>query len=270
MIRSFIKSALAAATANRPAQRFLERMVRAEQWLMGIGSGAVLETSGEKVITKLLREKAHADRPLCIFDVGANQGQFLSMMTGGLSGVPFRIHSFEPSAFTFESLKKSYGADPRAVLNNVGLGREAGSLTLYSNEDGSGLASLYNRRLDHFGIAMSQTETVAITTLDAYCEQNAVAHIDLLKLDVEGHELDVLAGAQEMLRRSAIDAVTFEFGGCNIDSRHFLQDFFYFFREHGSFVIHRITPSGFLLELKDYQESYEQFRTTNFLAMRVS
>jgi FkbM family methyltransferase len=270
MIRTLIKKTLAAATANRPAQRLLERMVIAEQWLMGIGSGSVPETSGEEIIAKLLREKARNGKTLCIFDVGANRGQFLSMLKRGLGEASFQVHAFEPSHAAFEGLKEIHANDARAILNNIGLSRMAGSMTLYSNEVGSGLASLYERRLDHFGITLKHAEQVAVETLDAYCVRTSIDHIDLLKIDVEGHELDVLAGAEEMLHRGAIDAVTFEFGGCNIDSRRFLQDFFYFFRNHGSFTIHRITPSGFLTEMKEYRETHEQFRTTNFLVRRVS
>lgn len=53
---------------------------------------------------------------------------------------------------------------------------------------------------------------------------------------VEGHELDVLAGAEEALK--SVQLVQFEFGGCNIDTRTYFQDFFYFFQQHG-FAIHR-------------------------------
>lgn len=63
-------------------------------------------------------------------------------------------------------------------------------------------------------------------TVDDYCRESHVEHIHLLKIDVEGHELDVLHGATEMFQRKAIDVVTFEFGGCNIDTHTFFQNFF--------------------------------------------
>jgi hypothetical protein len=64
-----------------------------------------------------------------------------------------------------------------------------------------------------------------------------------------------------------IRMVSFEFGGCNIDSRTYFQDFYYFFRDHGMKEIFRITPSGYLVPIHDYREIYEQFRTTNFLVL---
>lgn len=70
-----------------------------------------------------------------------------------------------------------------------------------------------------------------------------------------------------MFSQSAIDLVTFEFGGCNIDTRTYFQDFFYFFQDR-KMRIARITPAGYLYELESYKEVFEQFRTTNFICYR--
>jgi len=72
-----------------------------------------------------------------------------------------------------------------------------------------------------------------------------------------------------MFNAKSIDLVAFEFGGCNIDTRTFFQDFWYFFREV-HFRIFRITPSGYLYPIESYKEIYEQFRTTNFIAIANS
>ena len=151
----------------------------------------------------------------------------------------------------------------------MALGKEAGEITLFSNSAGSGLASLTKRRLDHINIAFDRSEKVRVTTVDRYCAERNIARINLLKLDVEGHELDVLTGATELFRKNAIDMVTFEFGGCNIDTRTYFQDYFYFFQANGM-LISRITPSGYLAPIAGYKELHEQFRTTNFVATRTS
>jgi hypothetical protein len=93
-----------------------------------------------------------------------------------------------------------------------------------------------------------------------------LAHsIDLLKIDVEGHELSVLRGATKTMERGLIKVVQFEFGGCNLDTRTNLQDFFYFFKEF-KFVIGLVQPAGRIQLLEQYDEFYEQYRTTNFVA----
>jgi FkbM family methyltransferase len=153
------------------------------------------------------------------------------------------------------------------TLNNIALGKQKGETQLYYDEKKSGLASLTKRRLDHFQINFEESEVISIDTLDNYCKTNNINNINLLKIDVEGHELDVLAGATEMFHKKAIDIVTFEFGGCNIDTRSFFQDFYYFFADAGM-SISRITPSGYLFPIESYTEILEQFRTTNFVATR--
>ena len=49
--------------------------------------------------------------------------------------------------------------------------------------------------------------------------------IDLLKLDVEGNELLALKGLSDSIEY--IKIIQFEFGGSNIDSRTYFQDFYY-------------------------------------------
>jgi len=139
---------------------------------------------------------------------------------------------------------------------------------LYFDKPGSTLASLSKRRLRHLSIDFNQYEKIQIDTLDNYCSLNAIERIHLLKLDVEGHELAALRGAQDILTKKAIDIISFEFGGCNIDSRTFFQDFYYMLSRQFGMNIYRITPSGYLRHIDHYQEIHEQFRTTNFIAAR--
>jgi hypothetical protein len=104
-------------------------------------------------------------------------------------------------------------------------------------------------------------------TVDHYCETNRIDRIHLLKLDIEGHEMDALMGALGMLDKKAIDIVTFEFGKSDVDTRYFFKDFYYFFTGKGM-QIFRITPSEYLMPVESYREINEQYRTTNFLAIK--
>jgi Methyltransferase FkbM domain len=102
--------------------------------------------------------------------------------------------------------------------------------------------------------------------VDNYSQYNNIDRIDLLKIDTEGHEMDVLTGSQRMFQSNSIQMVSFEFGGCAIDARKYFQDYYYFFKSI-NFSLYRITSSGYLYPIPNYQEIYEQFRTTNFLAI---
>ena len=182
------------------------------------------------------------------------------------TSLDYSIYCFEPSKYTFEQLSHTHNNNAKVTLNNFGLANNEQEATLYSNADGSGLASLTKRRLDHFKIDFNQTEQIKLTTLDTYCKSHNIKHIHLLKLDVEGHELDVLDGGKEMFSGRHIDMVTFEFGGCNIDTRTFFQDFWYFFTEN-NMSIYRIMPNATLYHIAAYQEIHEQFGTTNYIAV---
>ena len=111
------------------------------------------------------------------------------------------------------------------------------------------------------------SKRVEIETLDGYCGAHGIERIDLLKIDVEGHELDVLRGGEATFSRRGVRLVTFEFGGCNIDTRTYVRDFWYFFMDFGMKSFHRIMPCGRLFRFEGYNESIETFRTTNFVVV---
>ncbi len=255
---------LAVVFGNAWGQFLLERSVAAAQRLQGIGSGGDVHSSGEAAVISKLKAARPAERPLCIFDVGANKGQFLTFACNALGSREFHLHAFEPNASAYAELCQTALNYPRVALNNFALGSHPGEADLFYDAPGSGLASLSKRNLTHFGVEMRLSEKVRIETLDAYCADRQIERIDLLKIDVEGHELDVLNGAQGMFGNAAVGMATFEFGGCNIDTRTFLRDFFSFFSRY-KMRIARITPSGYFHELRSYREVFEQFRTTNFV-----
>lgn len=251
---------------NRPMQELLALKMNVVQHLMGIGSGSEPETSGERVLCRILR-RCVSQTPVVVFDGGANLGQFSRMMMKGMAPIPLQMHLFEPSPYASGILRKEFGGTPGVVVNEVALGKQSGRATLYSNADGSGVASLTKRENFAPGVVMTQAQDVAVTTVDDYCEAKGITRVDLLKLDVEGHEMDVLRGAVRSIDRRVIERVSFEFGGPHIDTRTFLKDFFFFFSERGM-VLDRITRSGYLHRLDSYKESEEIFRATNFLATR--
>jgi len=256
-------------TGNIYIQRLLEFAAKSCQYFIGFGSGSSTSVSGEKILIRKLKQLAINNHQLCVFDVGANKGQFLSLIQNGLQGVSFNVHSFEPGKHTFNGLVETAGKFANVTVNNVGLGKREGELTLFYDSPGSELASLYQRRGDQTSVDFNCSETVKILTLDDYCSARHIQRIDLLKLDVEGHEMDVMLGGARMFKERRVQMVSFEFGGCNVDSRTYFRDFFDYFNSHDMKNIFRITPSGYLSPVKKYNESYEYFRTTNYLACLV-
>lgn len=231
---------------------------------MNIGGGAETGSSGEKNALFYIKDKLKKLDQLVIFDVGANVGMYTILLNEVFSENS-SILSFEPSKITFDKLGINTNHIKTTNLFNFGFGNTNTLLTLYYNQEESGLASVYERRLDHFNIKMDLKEEIEIKTIDSFCEINNVAQINFLKLDVEGYELSVLNGAINMLNNHKIDFIQFEFGGCNIDSRTYFQDFYYLLSK--DFYISRIVKDG-LYKIDSYKEIYEAFTTTNYLAER--
>ena len=75
---AILKKAFLLISGNRTIQGAIEKKVKSLQELMGIGSGDGVLSSGEQAVFDLLRRKFKA--PYCIFDVGANKGQFLRLL----------------------------------------------------------------------------------------------------------------------------------------------------------------------------------------------
>lgn len=226
----------------------------------GFGSGAPLGDSNEECVFELVKGEAPV-----LFDVGAHTGEYTLLFKRRFPQA--RVFCFEPSQENFARLGQSTAALSGVDCRRCALGKEAGEATLYRDQAVSSLASLTKRRLAHYAIAMEIEETVAVTTVDRFLREQGIAYIDLMKIDVEGHELDVLEGAAESLGAGRIGVVQFEFGGCNLDTRTNFQDFFYFFTARHDFKLFVVTRYG-LAPVQAYREIYEQYQTTNFVAVR--
>ena len=259
-----IRSFLAPRIGKKKYQPLFESLYRMSLAGMNIGGGTSVADSGELNVLHYIRTKIRPGERAVFFDVGANIGDY-SLLLHEVFGDGAEIHSFEPSAKTYAQLSRNLDGKVEGFRHHFGLGDSDNRTSLYSNADGSGLASVYKRKLDHFNIDMNQVEEIEIRTLDGFCRDKGIGHILFLKVDVEGHEKKVLDGAREMLAAGKIDFIQFEFGGTNIDSRTFFQDFYYIL--HDQYNIYRIVRDG-IYPVQGYGELYESFLPTNYLAER--
>lgn len=151
-----ILRALSSIAGNRPCQTLLTHGIAVAQFLQGIGSGSDVGSSGETSVLSAM--ELDSGQAACIFDVGANLGQFLDLILSRVKSRPLHVHSFEPGHATFQRLQERFRDRPEVTLNNCALAKEPGYRELFSDFAGSGLASLTRRRLTHFGIEMASSE----------------------------------------------------------------------------------------------------------------
>ncbi|MCP4314498.1 MAG: FkbM family methyltransferase [Hyphomicrobiales bacterium] len=239
--------------------KFLFFVERVSAYLQGKGWGSgTVEKEFAAAVSLLTRKN-----PQTCIDIGGNKGTYTQEIMRKFPNCS--VVMFEPAKSNVDILKQKFRANSNVVIEQTAVSNEVGDATLFSNEDGSGLASLTKRRLDHFGIDFNNTESIRTVKFEDYWKERLGSKkIDICKIDIEGHELDALAGFGDAL--NSIEVIQFEFGGCNIDTRTFFQDFWYFFEENG-FDLYRITPFG-VVHIPKYRELDEFFSTTNYLAKR--
>jgi FkbM family methyltransferase len=137
-----------------------------------------------------------------IFDVGANEGQTISLARKAIKQ-PI-IHAFEPTRTAFTILARAF---PNVILNNCALGaivgvqeiKEAGATTMSSllepatdGWDGRGWRDIKTRY------------TVPVRTIDEYSLERGIDRIDVLKTDTQGYDLEVVKGAERMFSERRI------------------------------------------------------------------
>ncbi len=147
------------------------------------------EASGE---VGLLRDEL---RTAALFiDIGANCG--LYALIACQSGVP--VLAIEPNRLNFLRLEENirHNRFGQAKLLNIALGDKSGRCLLYGGGEGASLLKNWG------GMAATYAEEVEVRTLDELARSDAQSKRLLIKMDVEGHELAVLAGSKELLASS--------------------------------------------------------------------
>jgi FkbM family methyltransferase len=198
----------------------------------------------------------------CVFDVGANEGEWVM---GAARLLPqARFHCFEIVPDTARELvERTRAIGDRIQINAVGLSDAPGTLDVHVYPGFTEGASATD--FEHSGMR-SELQKCDVIVGDSFCEERGIERIDLLKIDTEGFDLRVLRGFDRMLGLGAIDVVQFEYGLANIASRALLADFHAFLGGHG-FAVGKIWPTE--VDFRAYDPRLdEDFRGPNYLAVR--
>jgi FkbM family methyltransferase len=130
-----------------------------------------------------------------LLDVGANVGVYLSALHA-LRGPSVKLVGFEPIPTTIALLQQTLALNGvTARIEPLALSRVEGELRL----------SAYTRGMNNFwlkdDVGKHPSITVRTAALDEWLTRNPELQPDALKIDVEGHELEVLEGAADLLAR---------------------------------------------------------------------
>ncbi|WP_395752348.1 FkbM family methyltransferase [Prosthecobacter sp.] len=136
-----------------------------------------------------------------IFDVGANIGAITLPLAQKHPSA--QIHSFEPTHYALEKLRRNLALNPalaqRVTVNACFVGRNSGTNSAakaYASWPVDGTTTA-DSHAAHLGLM--RDATAACTSLDDYVASNAIPRVHLIKIDTDGQEHEVLAGAQKLI-----------------------------------------------------------------------
>lgn len=139
-----------------------------------------------------------------IIDVGANRGQFALAARHCFSDA--EIVSFEPLAGPAAHYRAVFRDAPQVALVDVALGPVTGTAVIHvaGRDDSSSLLPITEQQADLFpGTAEVRTETVRLARLSEHLPASSIEDPALLKMDVQGFELQALEGCEDVLHRFA-------------------------------------------------------------------
>jgi FkbM family methyltransferase len=135
-----------------------------------------------------------------VVDVGANRGQFALVARQCLPQA--RLISFEPLPAAAAKFRAVFAGDDRVTLHEVAIGPVLGNATIHVSrlDDSSSLFPITATQVDLFpGTAEVATATIRLAPLREFISVADIQSPALLKLDVQGFELEALRGCEDML-----------------------------------------------------------------------
>lgn len=176
---------------------------------------------------------------MTIVDVGANAGIY---SLAALAVEPRAdVHAFEPTPEIANRLQLTAQLNrlDRLHVHEVAASIESGTaiLTRCRGELGSNEGMNFISEVK----VTDHTERVQTTSLDRFCADNSINKIDLLKIDVQGHEYAVLRGAEQLISSGQISTIFMELNWADrsqpycpaTQSVQFLKRFDYLFSKPG-------------------------------------
>lgn len=229
---------------------------------MGILNYYDHKLNGEKHFIKKILPNYISSLPV-VLDAGANVGNYTKSL---LQVFPkASIHLFEPHPLNYQRLMGD-NLLSHVTINNTALSDKPGTTVLfdYKNNDGSSHASLYKEVIESIHQSESTVHKIDKETIDHYLEIMEISNVDLLKIDVEGHELAVLQGSLNTISAAKINIIHFEFNEMNVESGTFMKDFYTILKDYN---IYRMLPNS-LLPISNYRPlTHEVFAYQNIVAI---
>ena len=146
---------------------------------------------------ELLQKRRNGNNDYAVFDVGTNFG-YLSLVWANSVCENGKVYSFEPHPNLYKSFINSVNFNQlnnQITPENVAVGNSEGTLNINLVSTTANVNTINDKN------QKTKSKKVDIITLDSYVEKNDINKCDLIKIDVDGIELDILKGSEEIIRK---------------------------------------------------------------------
>jgi FkbM family methyltransferase len=182
-------------------------------------------------------------------DVGCNTGKFASQLFDhlGKKKIIGNVHLFEPNIFLYKKIKNNLSKSNWNININIGIGlgskKSKEKLNIYNDSTASSIYTVTSKiKKISKNYIKNKKINIILDKLDNY---KKISHINLLKIDAQGSELEVLKGAKNLLKKSKIDIIIVELETCETYNNHFKISEFFKFMETYNYKLHSILTANY-------------------------
>ena len=228
----------------------------------GEGRNAI-ETNGEKALIEQAIAAFPDAAPFRAWDVGANLGEWtdLVLATAARQKLSAKILMFEPTPTAFASLSEKYSGNAAVEVKHVALSSKAGTAEFEVVGSHAGTNSL-----NVTGAPAGSTINVAMASGADVHSATGGGEVHFVKVDTEGHDLEVLRGLEPLLETREVAILQFEYNWRWLVNGSSMRAAMLLAERHG-YRLGRVAPDG--LEVYDgWNVELDRFFETNYALVR--
>lgn len=232
-ILTFLKDVYSSIPENTVINKINNLLLNLALARLGYGNAGGHVRSGE---AKFIREWVAKIEPEVCIDVGANRGDYTSLL---LQHTNAHIYCIEPLSPMVEVLKQRFSANSNRVsIINKCLADFNGK-TIISFDPNETMMTSLAEEVKHTTPVVAQEVTVS--TLDSLLEEFHGKRVDFIKIDTEGFEKEVLLGAKQFIKCHRPKYIQIEFGAIQLLRKHSILDLASIIQ---GYKLYQITPFG--------------------------
>ncbi len=169
------------------------KLLNSKLWRMGLINGILANIELESLIKDI-------DEPETIIDIGSNKGQFILLVEKIFPRK--KIFSFEPIVELLDKQKQFFKYKRNINFYNIALGNTAkfDKFLITNRTDSSSFLEIENKKNYSDYYLVKEERKIKINTLDKILYKKNLNHPILIKIDVQGFELEVLKGSKKILK----------------------------------------------------------------------